>query len=211
MRSGSLHEPMLRRAAVVRTTAGPTTAAGRRSCGAAASTSHTVRYTDAVVGVHVILNLKRSHCGWSVPKCIGPPRDLNPVGLACVPVLSAWSAFRSHCSQKAGGPQLSAFSLACVLAPAGWFLHRLFTAIKQKEVDWPSEATPTILRCIQENVTKARGAAADLGMYLNTPIPLGYTHLLYMLVNTYIVLTCIGLVPKLFWVRGSVWLGRWCA
>ena len=54
------------------------------------------------------------------------------------------------------------------------------------------------------NVTLMRGAAADVMMYRNTPIPMAYTHLLEVFVKIYVLVSPVALVPTLLWVAPPV-------
>jgi len=53
---------------------------------------------------------------------------------------------------------------------------------------------------VQTNVSAMRASAADVLMYLATPVPLAYTHLLEMMVVMYVLMAPIGLVPRLLWM-----------
>lgn len=46
----------------------------------------------------------------------------------------------------------------------------------------------------QGNVSAMRGAASDCLMYLSTPVPLAYTHLVDMMVTIYVLMAPVGLV-----------------
>merc|ERR1719469_1243174 len=49
-----------------------------------------------------------------------------------------------------------------------------------------------------------RGAAADLMMYLNSPIPIGFVHLLEVVVNMYCMMAVFALVTQFLWVAPFV-------
>jgi len=54
---------------------------------------------------------------------------------------------------------------------------------------------------VQGNVSRMRGASADVLMYLNEQIPLPYVHLLELMVTIYTMLLApLALVPKLMWM-----------
>lgn len=57
---------------------------------------------------------------------------------------------------------------------------------------------------MQENVSKMRGACADVKMYQNQQIPLPYVHLLELLVTVYLTLAPAALVAQLLWVAPFV-------
>ena len=57
---------------------------------------------------------------------------------------------------------------------------------------------------INIDVSVMRGAAADVMMYRNTPIPMAYTHLLEVFVKIYVLIAPIALVPVLLWVAPIV-------
>lgn len=61
-----------------------------------------------------------------------------------------------------------------------------------------------VLQFVQENVSKMRGACADVKMYQNQQIPLPYVHLLELLVTVYLILAPAALVPQLLWVAPFV-------
>jgi predicted membrane chloride channel (bestrophin family) len=61
------------------------------------------------------------------------------------------------------------------------------------------------LRAIQIDVSKARGAAADVPMYLEeTSMPSAYRHLVEMMVTFYVLITPVGLVHQMFWTAPLV-------
>ncbi len=61
------------------------------------------------------------------------------------------------------------------------------------------------LRAIQIDVSKARGAAADVPMYLEeTSMPLAYRYLVEMTVTFYVLITPVGLVHQMFWTAPFV-------
>ena len=61
-----------------------------------------------------------------------------------------------------------------------------------------------VLQFVQENVSKMRGACADVKMYQNQQIPLPYVHLLELLVTVYLILAPAALVAQLLWVAPFV-------
>ena len=61
-----------------------------------------------------------------------------------------------------------------------------------------------VLQFVQENVSKMRGACADVKMYQNQQIPLPYVHLLELLVTVYLTLAPAALVSQLLWVAPFV-------
>lgn len=86
----------------------------------------------------------------------------------------------------------------------GWFICKL-TECGSVGMIRPEEATPQVLQQLQINVTSMRGAGADVGMYLNTPIPLGYTHLLELIVGLYVFIAApCGLVTSFLWLSPMV-------
>ena len=90
----------------------------------------------------------------------------------------------------------------------GWFLSRWFRTLRDVADNTLSDAEPQLrmnaTNIVQVNITACRGAAADLMMYLNQPIPFLYTHLLELMVNLYLVCASIGLVPKMLWLAPPV-------
>eukprot|EP00398_MALV-I-01_sp_L67-1_P000915 gene915-235_t len=80
----------------------------------------------------------------------------------------------------------------------GWFLHYFQTACLHRYVQ--KDLRGHVLVMVQTNITKVRGAAADVMMYLNEPMPLAYRHLLELLVMFYMLVTPVALVPQLLWV-----------
>jgi hypothetical protein len=84
----------------------------------------------------------------------------------------------------------------------GWVLHRFVVAIHDGHVH-PNIA-PQVLVFVQENISKMRGACADVKMYQNQQIPLPYVHLLELLVTVYLTLAPAALVSQLLWVAPFV-------
>ena len=85
----------------------------------------------------------------------------------------------------------------CFIVVYGWFLNSLSVAYKNKTIE---NVPSTMIPLFQENISKIRAAGGDLLMYLAAPVPLGYTHLLRLMVTIYIVVASAGLIPKLLWV-----------
>lgn len=84
----------------------------------------------------------------------------------------------------------------------GWFLHRLDKAISDGHV--LSSTINSVHLGITGNVTRMRGACADVKMYQNQQIPMPYVHLLELLVTVYVFVAPGALVCKLLWVAPIV-------
>lgn len=72
----------------------------------------------------------------------------------------------------------------------GWFTVKLRHSLKRVEPSCHSG----LLQLVQGNVSAMRGAAADCLMYLSTPVPLAYTHLVDVTVTVYVLMAPVGLV-----------------
>lgn len=81
----------------------------------------------------------------------------------------------------------------------GWFIREVYD-----NLDVLPASKDNIMFILQANITKIRGAAADIGMYLNCPIPAVYIHLLAVMVMTTIFVTPWALVVKLHWTAPPV-------
>ena len=91
----------------------------------------------------------------------------------------------------------SSFQSSTPLSVAyGWFTSRLYKDLRYI----PTSCHASLLQLCQTNVSAMRGAAGDVLMYLNTPVPLAYVHLLELTVTIYVVMAPIGLVPRLLWM-----------
>ena len=91
----------------------------------------------------------------------------------------------------------SSFQSSTPLSVAyGWFTSRLYKDLRYI----PTSCHAPLLQLCQTNVSAMRGAAGDVLMYLNTPVPLAYVHLLELTVTIYVVMAPIGLVPRLLWM-----------
>ena len=80
----------------------------------------------------------------------------------------------------------------------GWFLSRIAHHTLEEYV--PEAMRATVFKHVQLNVSAMRGAAADVLMYMSTPVPLAYTHLLELTVTIYVVIAPFGLTPRLLWM-----------
>ena len=80
----------------------------------------------------------------------------------------------------------------------GWVMAEFYRCIQDGLV--APQCAGHLLILVQNNVTKMRGAAADVLMYLNQQIPLPYTHLLELMVTLYVFMAPIALVPGLLWL-----------
>ena len=78
----------------------------------------------------------------------------------------------------------------------GWFLQRFRDALS----DIDASCRSGLITTVQSNVSAMRGAASDVLMYLSTPVPLAYTHLLEVTVTIYVLIAPFGLVPRLLWM-----------
>ena len=78
----------------------------------------------------------------------------------------------------------------------GWFLQRFKEALQECD----PHIRGNMLSQVHSNVSAMRGAASDVLMYLSTPVPLAYTHLLEVTVTIYVVMAPFGLVPRLLWL-----------
>ena len=78
----------------------------------------------------------------------------------------------------------------------GWFLQRFRDALS----DIDPSCRSGLITTVQSNVSAMRGAASDVLMYLSTPVPLAYTHLLEVTVTIYVLIAPFGLVPRLLWM-----------
>lgn len=83
----------------------------------------------------------------------------------------------------------------------GWLMR---TAKHAAENGHLKPMPDTVLYMINMNVSMARGAAADVIMYRNTPIPIAYTHLLEVFVKIYVLIAPVALVPLLLWMAPPV-------
>jgi len=83
----------------------------------------------------------------------------------------------------------------------GWLMR---TAKHAAEKGHFKPMPDTVLYMINMNVSVARGAAADVIMYRNTPIPIAYTHLLEVFVKIYVLIAPVALVPLLLWMAPPV-------
>uniref|UniRef100_A0A7S4BG64 Bestrophin homolog n=1 Tax=Chrysotila carterae TaxID=13221 RepID=A0A7S4BG64_CHRCT len=79
----------------------------------------------------------------------------------------------------------------------GWFTTKLRESIIR---DVPPPMQAAVLTLVQTNISAMRGAAADVLMYLSTPVPLAYTSLLEFMVTIYVLMAPLGLVPRLLWM-----------
>tara|TARA_B110001452_G_scaffold30514_1_gene23933 strand:- start:716 stop:1933 length:1218 start_codon:yes stop_codon:yes gene_type:complete len=78
----------------------------------------------------------------------------------------------------------------------GWFTSAFSEALR----DVPPSLHAGLFSAVQANISAMRGAAADVLMYLSTPVPLAYTHLLEIMVVIYVLMAPVGLVPRLLWM-----------
>eukprot|EP00511_Aplanochytrium_stocchinoi_P002532 CAMPEP_0204826472 /NCGR_PEP_ID=MMETSP1346-20131115/4155_1 /ASSEMBLY_ACC=CAM_ASM_000771 /TAXON_ID=215587 /ORGANISM="Aplanochytrium stocchinoi, Strain GSBS06" /LENGTH=359 /DNA_ID=CAMNT_0051954513 /DNA_START=73 /DNA_END=1152 /DNA_ORIENTATION=+ len=79
-----------------------------------------------------------------------------------------------------------------------WFLQKFAQCIEEGNIS--NKVGNTIMQSAQTNISSIRGAAADVNMYLNTPIPETYVKLLELMVKIYVLLSPFALVPSLLWV-----------
>jgi len=86
----------------------------------------------------------------------------------------------------------------------GWLASRVHDALISGEVEIDDRLMGTFMLLVQNNISAMRGAAADVMMYIEQPIPIGYTHLLELIVNIYCVIAIFGLVPKFLWLAPPV-------
>merc|ERR1719399_1633539 len=56
----------------------------------------------------------------------------------------------------------------------------------------------------QTNISLMHQSSSDLMMYVNQPPPMGYTHLMEVMVTVYGLLATFGLVPRLHWMAPIV-------
>eukprot|EP00959_Pyramimonas_sp_CCMP1952_P149669 3131447-Pyramimonas_sp.AAC.1 len=61
---------------------------------------------------------------------------------------------------------------------------------------------------MQENISMMRGAASDIFMYQNTPPPIGYFRVLYLLLNVSLLISPLGVYASLL-SDSSVLMDRW--
>ncbi len=78
----------------------------------------------------------------------------------------------------------------------GWFAQYFRASLHQ--IDPATRAG--LLSNVMANISAMRGSAADVLMYLSTPVPLAYTHLLEVTVTIYVMIAPMGLVPRLLWM-----------
>mmetsp|Transcript_27486 Transcript_27486/g.83621 ORF Transcript_27486/g.83621 Transcript_27486/m.83621 type:complete len:497 (+) Transcript_27486:283-1773(+) len=78
-----------------------------------------------------------------------------------------------------------------------WF-NAHFSRVLRRDV--PPSMHGALLNRVSGNVSKMRGAAASVLMYLSTPVPLAYTQLLELMVTIYVMMAPLGLVPRLLWM-----------
>jgi len=81
----------------------------------------------------------------------------------------------------------------------GWFLREVYS-----NLDLLHSVKEPVLLSFQTNVTKIRGAAADIGMYMNCPIPKEYVDFLAVMVYATIAITPVALVVKIHWTAPPV-------
>lgn len=111
---------------------------------------------------------------------------------------------------KAGSAEVAVLEAAAAQRVAlysvvyGWLISRLEEALVDGEVDVDDRYWSTLTLSVQGNVTMMRGAAADLMMYLNQPVPLTYTHLLEVTVNIYGLVAAFGLVARFHWLAPPI-------
>ena len=67
----------------------------------------------------------------------------------------------------------------------GWFMKRINQLRSRKQLPYMPD---TAMYMINIDVSLMRGAAADVMMYRNTPIPMAYTHLLEVFVKIYVLI-----------------------
>eukprot|EP00308_Calcidiscus_leptoporus_P001270 CAMPEP_0119372344 /NCGR_PEP_ID=MMETSP1334-20130426/18347_1 /TAXON_ID=127549 /ORGANISM="Calcidiscus leptoporus, Strain RCC1130" /LENGTH=300 /DNA_ID=CAMNT_0007389807 /DNA_START=28 /DNA_END=930 /DNA_ORIENTATION=- len=79
----------------------------------------------------------------------------------------------------------------------GWFTKRFASTVIR---DLPPAQQSGVLQSVQSNISAMRGAAADVLMYLSTPVPRAYTSLLEIMVTLYVLMAPLGLVPRLLWM-----------
>ena len=82
----------------------------------------------------------------------------------------------------------------------GWFLRRFTRSLGAPGAIVAPECRGAALQLVQGNLSVMRSAAADVLMYLSTPVPLAYTHLLEVTVTTHVLIAPLGLVPRLLWM-----------
>lgn len=93
--------------------------------------------------------------------------------------------------------QCSSMTSSTPLAIAyGWFTARFRASLEKVD---PTLRSGLLMK-MQDNVSAMRGSAADVLMYLSTPVPLAYTHLLEVTVTVYVLIAPMGLVPRLLWM-----------
>jgi len=83
----------------------------------------------------------------------------------------------------------------------GWFMRRFKQLIEDGQIE---RMPDTVLYMVNMNTSAMRGAAADIIMYRNTPIPIAYTHLLEVFVKLYVLTAPVALVPLLLWMAPPV-------
>ncbi|OLQ15144.1 Bestrophin-6 [Symbiodinium microadriaticum] len=84
----------------------------------------------------------------------------------------------------------SLHSVACM-----WFLQLWLEAVRDGHV--PVEVAAAIHQSVQQNITSLRGAGAAIFTFQNTPPPIGYFRVLYMLLNLSLLIAPFGVYAAL--------------
>ncbi|CAE7350934.1 best-6 [Symbiodinium natans] len=95
----------------------------------------------------------------------------------------------------------SLHSVACM-----WFLQLWLEAVRDGHV--PVEVAAVVHQSVQQNITELRGAGAAIFTFQNTPPPIGYFRVLYMLLNLSLLIAPFGIYAALESKDGSQ-VHRW--
>ncbi|CAK0824936.1 unnamed protein product, partial [Prorocentrum cordatum] len=87
-----------------------------------------------------------------------------------------------------------------------WFLQLWLEVVQQGLV--PKLLVDSMHAKMQENISMMRGAASDIFMYQNTPPPIGYFRVLYLLLNVSLLISPLGVYASLL-SDSSVLMDRW--
>eukprot|EP00940_MAST-03C_sp_MAST-3C-sp2_P000452 g452.t1 len=93
---------------------------------------------------------------------------------------------------------------AAVAAISGNMLTNVAKACTASATSTIPFGRDNFLYWMTSDIVATRKAVHEIAMYLETSIPRPYVQLLSIMVNTFIVVGCIGLVPKLHWVAPAV-------
>mmetsp|Transcript_91033 Transcript_91033/g.237329 ORF Transcript_91033/g.237329 Transcript_91033/m.237329 type:complete len:386 (+) Transcript_91033:2-1159(+) len=88
-----------------------------------------------------------------------------------------------------------------------WFLQLWLEVLREGYV--PMIVAAPVHRAVQENISDARGAAADVSMFQSTPPPVGYFRVLYLLLNVSLAIAPFGIYATIQTGHRSGSFRRW--